>query len=57
MCGIVGFAMEENVTEHLIKGLEKLEYRGYDSAGLAVEKDGEISAVKTAGRIRALKEK
>ena len=57
MCGIVGFAMNENVSEHLIKGLEKLEYRGYDSAGIAVEINGEISAVKTAGRISALKEK
>lgn len=57
MCGIVGFAMNENTTGHLIKGLEKLEYRGYDSAEIAVEKHGKIYTVKTAGRISALKEK
>lgn len=57
MCGIIGFAQDENIVPKLTAGLEKLEYRGYDSAGLAVTEDGKIRTVKTAGRVSALREK
>ena len=39
MCGIVGFIGEQDAKEILLKGLEKLEYRGYDSAGIAVSRE------------------
>ena len=58
MCGIVGFTGEHQAAPILLDGLSRLEYRGYDSAGLAVrdkEKDTEI--IKTKGRLRALEEK
>lgn len=57
MCGIIGFAQDENIVSKLTAGLEKLEYRGYDSAGLAVMEDDKIKAVKTEGRVTALKKK
>ena len=57
MCGIVGFTGVENVVPHIIEGLEKLEYRGYDSAGVAVLNDGAINITKVSGRIAALREK
>lgn len=50
MCGIVGFIGENDATPILIEGLRRLEYRGYDSAGIAVKGDG-ISIVKEKGRI------
>lgn len=57
MCGIVGYIGEQNSTEILIDGLKKLEYRGYDSAGVAVfGKDG-VNVVKAKGRIKNLEEK
>ena len=55
MCGIVGYSGKENATTYLIKGLEKLEYRGYDSAGIAVISDGEFNTQKTTERIESLK--
>ena len=49
MCGIVGFAGTRQAAPILLDGLEKLEYRGYDSAGLAIEGDGEILVKKQKG--------
>ena len=57
MCGIVGFTGEQNAAPILLEGLKKLEYRGYDSAGIAVCKDGVISVSKVSGRIANLCEK
>lgn len=54
MCGIVGFCAKDNVMSYLIDGLERLEYRGYDSAGVAVLNQ-KIQVVKTKGRISSLK--
>jgi glutamine---fructose-6-phosphate transaminase (isomerizing) len=55
MCGIVGAAGQRNVTGILIEGLNRLEYRGYDSAGLAVIDDkGELQVRKTAGKVAGL---
>jgi glucosamine--fructose-6-phosphate aminotransferase (isomerizing) len=55
MCGIVGLIGQVNTKEILLKGLEKLEYRGYDSAGLAFVNDG-VQVHKEVGRIAALRE-
>lgn len=58
MCGIVGFTGEHQAAPILLDGLSKLEYRGYDSAGLAVRDGvGEFEIVKAKGRLRALAEK
>ena len=57
MCGIVGFTGKQNAAPILLEGLKKLEYRGYDSAGIAVAKDGVISVSKVSGRIVNLCEK
>lgn len=57
MCGIVGYIGQKNVTPILIDGLKKLEYRGYDSAGVAVIHDGKVDMVKTKGRLAVLEEK
>ncbi|MDR2006074.1 MAG: glutamine--fructose-6-phosphate transaminase (isomerizing) [Acidaminococcales bacterium] len=57
MCGIVGYIGEENATPFLLDGLSRLEYRGYDSAGIAVYDGQKIVVEKTAGRLEALKQK
>ena len=59
MCGIVGYVGEEQAAPILLGGLAKLEYRGYDSAGIAVrnESTGDISVVKAKGRLKVLAEK
>ena len=59
MCGIVGYVGEEQAAPILLEGLSKLEYRGYDSAGIAVrnETSGDISVVKAKGRLNILAEK
>lgn len=57
MCGIIGYVGNGNAGEYLISGLEKLEYRGYDSAGIAVIKNNVINTVKSKGRLNVLKEK
>ncbi len=57
MCGIVGYIGEENIKEVLIDGLRELEYRGYDSAGIAVLCDDEIQSFKAVGKLKNLEEK
>lgn len=56
MCGIVGYIGDKNATDILLEGLSKLEYRGYDSAGMAVIKDGNIQVEKHKGRLSVLEE-
>ena len=56
MCGIVGYVGQENGVEQLLRSLEALEYRGYDSAGIAVFTNGEVQVMKRAGRMTNLRE-
>lgn len=56
MCGIVGYIGESDAKEILLKGLEKLEYRGYDSAGIAVRNEDGVTVFKEKGRIADLRE-
>ena len=51
MCGIVGYVGKQNATDVLIDGLRKLEYRGYDSAGIAVFENHKIVIEKAKGRL------
>ncbi len=57
MCGIVGYVGRGEALPFLLEGLRRLEYRGYDSAGVAVYHDGEMRLTKTAGRLEALERK
>ncbi len=54
MCGIVGAVAQRNVVPILLEGLQRLEYRGYDSAGLAVIHDGQIERQRSTGRVAEL---
>ena len=56
MCGIVGFVGKKEASPILVEGLSKLEYRGYDSAGVAVLEDGEIKVRKYKGRLKNLED-
>ncbi len=56
MCGIVGYVGDRQAAEFLLDGLSKLEYRGYDSAGIAVYEGGAIRVEKSVGRLAALRE-
>ncbi|GAA0463639.1 glutamine--fructose-6-phosphate transaminase (isomerizing) [Alkalibacillus silvisoli] len=56
MCGIVGYIGNRDAKEILLTGLEKLEYRGYDSAGIAVRSDADTELFKVKGRIANLRE-
>lgn len=57
MCGIVGFTGSQNAAPILLDGLKKLEYRGYDSAGMAVLGQDGIQMIKTIGMIKNLDSK
>jgi glucosamine--fructose-6-phosphate aminotransferase (isomerizing) len=57
MCGIVGAVASRNVVSTLIEGLSRLEYRGYDSAGIAVLNGSGIERVRAVGRVSAMTEK
>jgi glucosamine 6-phosphate synthetase-like amidotransferase/phosphosugar isomerase protein len=57
MCGIVGYIGTQAATDILISGLERLEYRGYDSAGVATVTEGKIHCVKAKGKLYNLREK
>jgi glucosamine--fructose-6-phosphate aminotransferase (isomerizing) len=54
MCGIVGAVAERNVVPILMEGLRRLEYRGYDSAGIAVLEDGNITRIRRVGKVQEL---
>jgi glutamine---fructose-6-phosphate transaminase (isomerizing) len=57
MCGIVGYIGTQAATEILLAGLEKLEYRGYDSAGIATIWEGEVNCVRAKGKLHNLRSK
>ena len=54
MCGIVGYVGEERAAPILLEGLQRLEYRGYDSAGIAVLREGQPAVVRRKGRVKGL---
>ena len=54
MCGIVGAVAQRNVVPVLLEGLQRLEYRGYDSAGLVVVRDGQLERIRSIGRVADL---
>ena len=57
MCGIVGGVADRNIAPILIEGLKRLEYRGYDSAGIAViNHAGHMQRLRTVGKVRALEQ-
>ncbi len=57
MCGIVGYIGKQNAVDILIDGLRKLEYRGYDSSGIAIVEDGGLNVQKAQGKLANLQEK
>ena len=56
MCGIIGITSNKEVTSRIVNSLKKLEYRGYDSAGIATLKEGFIQEVKCEGRVEKLEQ-
>ena len=57
MCGIIGIISNDNVTDKLFQGLRKLEYRGYDSSGIATNNNGVINCIKSEGNLNQLEKK
>ena len=57
MCGIIGYAGSQDPKDILLDGLRRLEYRGYDSAGIAVMEKGQVALHRSEGRIDRLHEK
>ena len=56
MCGIIGILGKSNVSDRLVEALQRLEYRGYDSAGIATVSDGTVKRVRAAGKLNNLRE-
>ena len=56
MCGIIGYTGSKNATKVILNGLARMEYRGYDSAGVAVLEKGDLNARKKQGKLRVLRE-
>ena len=56
MCGIVGYVGPKSIIDILTNGLSKLEYRGYDSAGVAINTNGNILVYKAEGKLQNLKD-
>ena len=56
MCGIVGYIGKNQAAPILLEGLSKLEYRGYDSAGIAVYNNNELEVAKSKGKLAVLSE-
>ena len=56
MCGIVAYLGQQNAYEIIIKGLQRLEYRGYDSAGIALHQKGDIHVFKQKGKVKDLQD-
>jgi glucosamine--fructose-6-phosphate aminotransferase (isomerizing) len=54
MCGIVGYVGTRKASTIILEGLKRLEYRGYDSAGIAIAQEGRLDMVKTVGRVDQL---
>ena len=54
MCGIVGYVGDPSAVEHVVEGLKRLEYRGYDSAGVATVSQGELLLRRKKGKLREL---
>ena len=57
MCGIVGYIGSKEPKDVLLEGLKNLEYRGYDSAGIALRNDSQVQVIRGLGRISCLEEK
>jgi glucosamine--fructose-6-phosphate aminotransferase (isomerizing) len=57
MCGIIAAASTRNVGKLLVQGLHKMEYRGYDSAGIALHQEGSIAHLRTVGKVQLLEDK
>ncbi|MCH7872276.1 MAG: glutamine--fructose-6-phosphate aminotransferase, partial [Planctomycetes bacterium] len=57
MCGIVAYLGERDACPILIEGIKRLEYRGYDSAGIAIIRDGKMIIERAVGRVSALESK
>lgn len=57
MCGIVGYVGQRQAASILVDGLKKLEYRGYDSAGIAVVEGGALHVVRASGKLKNLQAK